>query len=137
MLLTWGVIISAAFAFAYNPGGRNHFHAGALNEDFFIVLGCVLVAGFAWDVAWILVQRLRWDRDWPPAFQWAAAIVEGAFTWLLLSNGVLPFIPAAESPPGRVFVLHYGLIFLVTFCFVQGPMRALYPRWRYYGGRLV
>jgi len=137
MFLTWGVLISFLFALFYNPEGRNDGNPGALNEDFFIVLFAVLILGFFWDVAWILLQRLRWDRDWPGAFQWGAALVEGVFAWILLANGALPFIPAEEAPPGSVFFFHYGLIFLVTWVFIQGPMRALFPRWRFYGGRIV
>lgn len=137
MMLTFGVIISLIFALAYNPEARNDFNNGALNEDFFIVLAAVLVLGWIWDIVWILLQKLRWDRDWPPAFQWATAIVEGVAVWLLLDNGLLPFIPEEEAPPFGVFLFHYLVIFFVTFFWVQGPMRALFPHWRFYGGRIV
>lgn len=137
MLLTWGILISFIFALSHNPEGRNDGEPGSLNEDFFIVLFSVLVLGFAWDVCWILLQKLRWDRDWPAAFQWATAIVEGILVWVLLANGALPFIPGEEAPSGMVFFFHYGLIFLVTYVFVQGPMRALFPRWRFHGGRIA
>ncbi len=137
MLLTWGVFISLVFALAYNPEERNDFNPGSINEDFFTILITVLILGFAWDILWILLQKFRWDRDWPAAFQWATAAVEGVLVWILLSNGALPGIPAEDAPPGGIFFFHYGLIFLVTYWFVQGPMRAIFPRWRFHGGRIV
>lgn len=137
MMLTFGVLISLIFAFAHNPEGRNDFNPGTLNEDFFIVLASILVLGWAWDIAWILLQKLRWDRDWPPAFQWGTAFIEGVLVWLLLDNGLLPFIPEEEAPSIAVFLFHYLSIFFVTFAWVQGPMRAMYPHWRFYGGRIV
>lgn len=135
--LTIGVIVSFFFAVFYNPEERNDGNPGAINEDFFIVLFAIMLIGLLWDIAWILVQRLRWDRDWPPAFQWATAIIEGVLVWILLDNGALPWIPEEEAPPGSVFVFHYGLVFLLIFIWVQGPMRALLPRWRFHGGRIT
>jgi hypothetical protein len=137
MLLTLGILVTLIFALSYNPEGRNDGEPGSINEDFFIVLFSVLVLGLIWDIVWILAQRLRWDRDWPPAFQWATAIIEGALIWLLLNNGGLPNIPAEEAPPFGVFLFHYGAVFVVTWVWVQGPMRALFPRWRFHGGRIV
>ena len=79
MLLTWGVLISLIFAFI--KGIYVDEDAGPFHEDFFWVLFTVLVLGWVWDIVWILLQRLRWDRDWPPAFVWGTAFVEGVLVW--------------------------------------------------------
>ncbi|CAA9573114.1 MAG: hypothetical protein AVDCRST_MAG88-2540, partial [uncultured Thermomicrobiales bacterium] len=34
-----------------------------------INLVLVIAVGFLWDVLWQFLTRLRWDRDWPPAYQ--------------------------------------------------------------------
>ncbi|MGK0348682.1 MAG: hypothetical protein ACI855_004774, partial [Myxococcota bacterium] len=36
-----------------------------------------------------------------------------------------------------LFPLHYGIIWLAGFLFVQGPIYVVFPRWRYRGGRIV
>ena len=35
--------------------------------------------GFFWDIFYNSIQKFRWDHDWPPAYQWGAAIAEGFF----------------------------------------------------------
>ncbi len=100
------------------------------------MLAYVLVFGFAWDLIFILVQRLRWDRDWPAVFQVGSGILEGALIFTLIRQTGLPGI-AEDAVSFGTFLAHYGLVWLVTFVWVQGPMRALLPRWRFTGGRVV
>jgi hypothetical protein len=127
MLATWGILIT--FFFALTQG------AEGFNETFY-VLGYVALFGLAWDVAFIFIQRLRWDRDWPAVFQFAAGVVEGALLFVLIRTTGLPGIAEGSISLG-LFVAHYGTVWLVTFIWVQGPMRAIFPRWRFTGGRLV
>ncbi len=102
----------------------------------FIVLFWVALLGLVWDVVWILVQRLRWDRDWPPAFQWASAYIEAAFLFLVVGVFGLPGLERGSLPLFG-FLVHYSVVFLAIFAWVQGPMRALFPFWRFHGGRIV
>ena len=122
LLATIGVLITAIFA-AMLPG------------PFFVVLAYVLGFGVVWDVAYIGLQRLRWDRDWPAAFQVATGVWEGAFLYTLIATVGLPGIPR-ESVPLGTFVAHYGLVWLLTFLWAQGPMRVVFPYWRFHGGRV-
>ena len=124
LLGTLGAIVTAIFTAAKN------------DETFFIVLGFVVLFGLAWDVAYILIQKVRWDRDWPTTFQVAAAVVEGALVFALLEATGLPGIDQGSVSIG-LFVPHYGLAWLSTFLFAQGPMRVVFPRWRYRGGRVA
>ncbi len=124
MLGTLGLLVTALFALAYE------------DRIFIYVLGYVAAFGLAWDVIFIALQRLRWDRDWPPVFQLAAGVVEGALLFALFEYVGLPGVDEDIVPLDR-FVAHYGSVWLVTFMFVQGPMRALFPRWRFSGGRIV
>jgi hypothetical protein len=124
MLGTLGLLITAIFAWVED------------SRIFFYVLGYVALFGIGWDIGYMLLQQLRWDRDWPPVFQWAAGAWEGAFLYVILDRFGLPGIGEGIVPL-RLFVLHYGSVFLVTWLWVQGPMRALFPRWRFHGGRIV
>ena len=122
LLATVGALITALF--------------GALFDDFatpFALLGYVLVLGCAWDVGYNAVQSLRWDHDWPPILQWAGALAEGAAIWLLVRMVGLPGVNPGLSL-GQ-FLAHYGAVWLAVFLFTQGPMRLLFPRWRFRGGQ--
>lgn len=124
MLGTIGLIVTALFAARYD------------DQTFFRVLGYVLALGLAWDILYMGLQQFRWDRDWPAAFQVATGITEGICVYLLIDRIGLPGI-AKGSVPLRLFVAHYGIVWLAVFVWVQGPMRALFPRWRFRGGRIV
>ena len=121
---TLGVIVTAIFFAAYK------------DERFFLVLGYITLFGIGWDVIWIALQKLRWDRDWPAAFQVVAGVVEGVLVYSLIRMAGLPWIET-KSVAIEVFTAHYGAVWLVIFIWVQGPMRALFPRWRFSGGRII
>ena len=101
-----------------------------------LLLAYVIAIGFVWDWLWIYLQGWRWDRDWPLAFQFASGVVEGFAIFGLFAAGVLPGITFADGDAVR-FSLHYGTIFWVTYWFMLGPMRVVFPRWRFRGGRIV
>lgn len=124
VLATWGVFISLLFWLAFRGG------------PFFAVLIYVLLFGWLFDIGYILLQKLRWDRDWPAVFQFLAGVFEGVVIYGFISTTGLPGIAAGSVSLG-VFVAHYGLVWLVTFLWVQGPMRVWFPWWRFRGGRLM
>ncbi len=49
-------------------------------------------------------------------------------------SGVVPW---AENVTAAAFLLGFGSTWLVTWFFVNGPMRVLSVHWRFRGGRLV
>ena len=124
LLATLGAVVAAIFA------------AARSDEAFFIVLGFVALFGLVWDVLYIGLQHLRWDRDWPTSFQVAAGFAEGALIFLLLESTGLPGIDEGVVGVGT-FAAHYGATWLLVFLCTQGPMRVLAPHWRYNGGRLA
>jgi hypothetical protein len=123
MLATLGLLVTLVFLSMYR------------DRVFLAVLAYVFVFGVIWDVIWILLQKFRWDRDWPAAFQVGSAAIEGVWLYAVISLVGLPFV-LRNSVPLSVFLEQYGLVWLVTFIWVQGPMRTLFPRWRYNGGRI-
>lgn len=121
---TLGLLVTVIFAAAYQ------------DRTFYLVLGYVVGFGVGWDILYIALQQLRWDRDWPAAFQVANGVIEGIVVYSVITTTGLPGIESGSATPG-LFTAHYGLVWLTTFVWTQGPMRVLFPRWRFFGGRIV
>lgn len=94
----------------------------------FILLILVAIFGIGWDALYTLAQKLRWDRDWPPAFSFITAIIE-----------MLPIMLIAilMNIPPVFFLLHYWTVWWSTFIMALGPMRIIFPRWRFRGGQWI
>ena len=99
----------------------------------FTVLGVVLLVGLAWECLYHLFQQFRWEKDWPTLFGLLTALNEGIVAWLIVSNIELPGHPKIL---GAAFLIHFVTVWLVTWMFVNGPMRVPFLRWRFRGGRI-
>ena len=106
---------------------------GALGP--FVALVAVTVIGLTLDGFYDGMQRKRWDHDWPTWLQVAAGAVEGVFAWGVLCGCCVLWPVTAGAIV--LFPLHYGLVWLAGFLFVQGPVYVVFPQWRYRGGRIV
>ena len=122
LLLTAGVGITALF--------------GILYQDFqtvFAILGYMLGFGLVWDIVYSRLQSRRWDHDWPPALYLAGAVWEIIFFVVSMQFIELPGVP---SDFGIIqFIFQYGAIGVVSFIIMFGPIRILFPRWRFRGGQ--
>ena len=120
LLLTFGVLFTLPFMlfFGFTPA---------------LILLLVLLLGYGWDLLYMVIQSGRWDRDWPPAYQFLAGIWEGVFTFLLTLLLAKAFPIFAVPLP--IFILQYGLIWFVTFLASQSLLRIVFPNWRYRGGQ--
>lgn len=98
-----------------------------------LILGMVLCFGYCWDILYQVIQSGRWDCDWPPAYQLLAGIWEGAFVFLV--SALLGRVFGVFAVPFPVFLIHYGLVWIVTFLMSQSLMRIVFPNWRYRGGQ--
>lgn len=123
LLATIGLAITLLFVLAFNSAA------------FLWVLLYVWLFGVLWDVLYIALQQLRWDRDWPSAFVVINGLTEGALIYLLIATVGLPGLPAGSVPLG-IFIAHYGIVWLAVFLVSEGPLRALFPFWRFHGGRV-
>ena len=97
------------------------------------VLGVVLVIGLICDLFYDRWQRTRWDHDWPVHLQ----VVAGAIEFGVLSVVLCCPLGAIAGPAVVVVPFHYLTVWLAMFAFVQGPIRALFPKWRFRGGRIL
>jgi hypothetical protein len=125
LLATLGALVAAVFAL---------FNTGAA-VTLYLVLLYVALFGLGWDVLYLVLQKLRWDRDWPPLFQLAGGVAEAALLFALLSTTGLPGIRGGTVPFG-LFCAMYATVWFAIFVATQGPLRAIFPRWRFNGGRL-
>lgn len=128
LLFTVGAIVTFFFAVWFDSIAFGVFDVP------FILLFWVAVLGVAWDVLFNVWQRRRWDSDWPPAYQLIAGILEGTLLFGLVRAGLLPGVP--EDIPAWMFLSHYCTVWYITFLMTQGPMRILFPQWRFRGGQL-
>jgi hypothetical protein len=101
----------------------------------FLVLLSVLLVGIGWEFVYHGVQQFRWEKDWPTLFGLLTAVNEGALIWLLLQRGLVPGID--ETPPFAAFLVQFIVVWLMSWLWVNGPMRVPFIRWRFHGGRLV
>jgi hypothetical protein len=62
-------------------------------------------------------------------------VPEGILVWVLADRGRLPWLPGPV--PWKAFLIHFGVVWLAVWLFANGPMRVLFIRWRFHGGRLV
>lgn len=122
LLLTLGVLVSLPFWLIAN------------STVFFVVLGYVIGFGLVWDILYTFLQSFRWERDWPAAFAVAFAIIEAGLIYVLARTIGLPGLPADLNL--GLFAFHYACVWVVTFLFAQGPMRVIFPWWRFHGGRI-
>ncbi|MEM8862762.1 MAG: hypothetical protein AAGD96_31005 [Chloroflexota bacterium] len=97
----------------------------------FEVLAFVTITGLFWDIIYSFIQKFHWDRDWPAVFQFGAGVWE-FFILLIAAFGFGVFGP---GNPALLFI-HYWTVWFITFFISQSLMRILFPRWRFFGGRI-
>ncbi len=101
----------------------------------FSILGAVLVLGIIWELIYHALQQWRWEKDWPTQFGLLTGINEGVALWLVLRFGLVP--NADPAPPAETWITHFATTWVVIFGFLNGPMKVVFLRWRFRGGRLV
>lgn len=134
LLWTAGLVITLFYMLIFGL-----FGAGVSSPNFWklpALLGYVSLIGLALDLFYIYLQSLRWDNDWPLAFQFAVGIFEGIILFVLFRFNLLPGVTYQDGDWWR-FLLHYGSVWWVTYWALFGPMRVLSIRWRFFGGELL
>ena len=100
----------------------------------FLVLGLVIGLGIIWECIYQGLQQFRWEKDWPAFFGLLEGIPEGIVVWLVLVH-VIP--DSLVKPNGASYVIAFATTWLVTWAWVNGPMRVPFIHWRFRGGRLI
>lgn len=103
------------------------------------VLATVNGFGLIMDVVYIGLQRLRWDRDWPFAYQFFFSIVEFAIVLWAARAGLIPWLPAEALAGTDGLIMassHFATVFIPSFLALLGPISVFFIRWRFKAGQL-
>lgn len=122
----WALVIGPLL-----PGG------GTVSDRYRAMYGVLLIVGVlgvAWELVYHGLMQFRWEKDWPTLFGLLTGIPEGVVAFLVARSGVLH---ATEHIAGSAFLVGFGTTWLVTWLWVNGPMRVFTVHWRFRGGRLL
>jgi hypothetical protein len=102
------------------------------------ILLAVTILGCLWELLYHLLQQFRWEKDWPTFFGFITIVNEGLLVWALGRLGLFGNLPEfiIDNEPAAFWIL-FSSTWIVTFLFVNGPIRVLSPRYRFRGGRLI
>lgn len=94
----------------------------------------VSIFGVVWEAIYHALQQFRWDKDWPTLFGLVLGLSEGAVVYHALQRG-LPWsvTPISLAP----FAWQFASVWLAIWVVTNGPIRILFPRWRFDGGRFL
>jgi hypothetical protein len=113
---------------------------GELYKVTFTVLITQLVLGIGWELLYHWLMGFRWEKDWPSFFGFIEGITEGVLLWIVLSADLVPGIsedPGDRRVFGSTFLVLFITTWIVTWAWLQGPMKVVNPRWRFRGGRII
>jgi hypothetical protein len=123
--LLWTLLLTPLLAMGFMP--LSDAYAGTLSA-----LAAVLVLGTVlWEPLYHFLQQFRWEKDWPAMFTLIEGVPEGVLVYVVLTEVL------GLDVPGWPFVIHFATAWLIVFLCLHGPMRVLFLRWRFRGGRLI
>ena len=124
--LLWTAVLTP---FLLRPSGAS---LGEAYETTIGVLAAVAVLGLLWELLYHFLQQFRWDKDWPILLGLLVGINEGIGVYLALDAGFLGVGPVNTT----AFVIHFATVWTLLWLTANGPMRVVFIRWRFRGGRL-
>ncbi len=104
----------------------------------FYVLGMIFVVGLILDPVYIWIQSYRWEHDWPFAYQAVSMIFEFVIVLSLIQLDVLPFLPASLIATSDGFwnvVIHFSMVFFISFLGLLAFIQVFMIRWRFNAGQ--
>ncbi|WP_067465010.1 hypothetical protein [Nocardia amamiensis] len=100
-----------------------------------VLLATVLV-GVLWELLYHFLQQFRWEKDWPTLFGFLTILNEGALIWVLVRYTTV-VLPEHLRPSPAAFLLQFVSTWILFWLIVNGPMRVVFHRWRFQGGRFL
>jgi hypothetical protein len=128
----WTAIITPALPVPVGMG------VGTAYRVTFESLGLMTFIGLFWELVYHLLQQTRWDKDWPSLLGLITVVNEAIPLWFVDHGlSVIPGTVGLSSPIIPLFVIHVSTTWVLTWLFMQGPLRVLHVRWRFEGGRML
>jgi hypothetical protein len=131
--IPWTLIITP-----FLPNHR-HLTGGKLIDTYkstFTALGIVLVVGvFFWELIYHFLQQFRWEKDWPVMFTFFEVINEAIVAYLIF-KGLKIDTKFNATATNATFWVDIVSTWMVMWLFVLGPIKVLFIRWRFTGGRI-
>ena len=100
------------------------------------VLLAVVLVGVLWELVYHGLQQFRWEKDWPTLFGLITMVNEGIVIWLLLRYTSI-IVGEDLRPSLTAFLIQFIITWLAFWIIVNGPMRLVFHRWRFSGGRFM
>jgi hypothetical protein len=100
------------------------------------VLLAVVLVGVLWELLYHGLQQFRWEKDWPTLFGLVTAVNEGIAVWLLVRYTTI-VVPEHLRPSLTAYLIQFIITWLAFWLFANGPMRVVFHRWRFAGGRFI
>ena len=97
-----------------------------------IALLLAILFGYFMDVVCNFLQQKRWDGDWPPLLFLIAGIIE----FVLLFESMKLLLPEGLFR-GEIIALHYWVMWLISYLFIQHMFHPFRPLYKYSGGRVL
>lgn len=102
----------------------------------YLVLAVVVVLGLGWEFIYHFFQQFRWEKDWPTLFGLLTGINEGVVVWFVVRYAPI-FPDGLGPPPAGAYAMQFVTTWLVVWIVLNGPLRAIFPHWRFRGGRFL
>ncbi len=96
-----------------------------------LALVVVAVLGIGWEALYHFLMQYRWEKDWPILYALVEGVPEGIVAYVVV-NGIV-----ADMPHPVTFFLHFFSTWILVWLTAIGPMRVVFLRWRYRGGRVL
>ncbi len=131
--IPWTLIVTPIL-----PNDRRATGGGLLDtyKSTFTALGIVLVIGVCfWELIYHFLQQFRWEKDWPVMFTFFEVINEATLAFIVFKALDIDQKFNATATTGT-FWWHIVTTWMVMWLFVLGPIKVLFIRWRFSGGRI-
>lgn len=100
------------------------------------LLLAVVLVGVPWELFYHGLQQFRWEKDWPTLFGLLTAVNEGIVVWFLVRYTTV-VVSEDLRPSLTAFLIQFIITWLAFWLIVNGPMRVVFHRWRFAGGRFI
>ena len=108
---------------------------GTLYKATFGILIATIVLGIGWEFVYHALMQFRWEKDWPTMFGLLDGYQRRRAGLGIRQGDLIPGVP--KELPFSTFVTDFLIVWILTFLFVNGPMRVPFVFWRHRGGRLI